>query len=86
MSALTSLFNFLYVYLRFFVSLIFGGLFDCRHFLLAEQREIASQIVYQVSDGHYLNGIYLPGSPIVALILGIFVVGGIIGLIHRLMK
>lgn len=86
MSSLTSIFNFLYVYLRATICFIFGGLFDVRHFHNVEQISIARDIVITGSNGALENGLIFDGEPILALVVGIFAVGAIIGLVRRLIR
>ena len=87
MSALTSIFNFLYVYLRCLLCFFTSSLFDVRHFNVPEQKEIARQMIITASNGSLQNGIEFDFSaPILFLIVGIFAVGSIIGLIRRLTR
>ena len=86
MSALTSIFNFLYVYLRAIFCFVTGTLFDIRYFPVAEQKEIARQIIIIGSNGQLQEGLQFFPRPILLLIFGIFVVGAFIGLTRRLMR
>lgn len=86
MSALTTIFNFLYVYLRCFACYIFGGRLDVNYFSNLEQIEFVRNIIKTASGGIYENGLSFPGQPILLLVLGIFALGSIIGLVRRLMK
>lgn len=86
MSALTSIFNFLYVYLRAIVCYIFGNLFSANSFTDSEQIEIARSIVRSATNGQFENGLHFSGEPILLLIFGIFALGSIIGLVRRLIR
>ena len=86
MSALTSIFNFLYVYFCFFVKLSFGGHFSSFSFTVAEQQQYARQLVFNISNGLVQNAVNLSGEPLVILIIGVFTLGAIIGLVRRLMR
>lgn len=82
MSALTSIINFLYVYVRIFFTFIFGGRVYLSSFS-GESYDIA-KIIF---DTLGLKKVYLSyGEPILILIVAIFTVGALIGLVHRLMK
>lgn len=84
MTALTTMFSFLYVYLRYLVVLLFGGKFYASSFT-GEAYDIALTILegYGISANEF---VYSPGIPIVALFIGIFVFGSVIGLARRLIR
>lgn len=86
MTALTTMFNFFVVYINYFVSMIFGGRFLVDEFSNIEQQELARQIVIEASNGAFSNGLIFSGVPILALFLGVFVIGAIIGLARRLIR
>lgn len=86
MSALTSIFNFLYVYLRVFSCFILGGSIDSRTFF-GEQKLIFDSICESIYGSSVVNPIlYFDGQPILILILCVFALGSIIGLVRRLMR
>lgn len=86
MSALTSIFNFLYVYIRALFCYVTGSLFDVHYFVSDEQINIARQIILTATNGQFQNGFHYPPNPLLLIVLGVFVVGSIIGLIRRLMR
>lgn len=83
MTALTTMFNFIIVYVRYLVCLIFGGSLYLSSFS-GEQYEIAKGIFN--SYGATATVIVGDGIPLLALFLGVFVIGAIIGLAHRLIR
>lgn len=86
MTALTTMFNFIIVYVRYFVCSIVGGWFQVSDFSNDEQRVMARQIILQLTDGLYNNGIMFSSKPILILIIGVIVIGAIIGLARRLIR
>ena len=86
MSALTSIFNFLYVYFRATICFIFGGWFDVAHFTNPEQKEIVHFMIRYATNGQFENGMHFVGQPILILVLGVFALGSIIGLVRRLIR
>lgn len=86
MSALTSIFNFLYVFIRAMFTFIIGGWFDVRNFSVVEQQNIARQIIIEATNGQFENGTVFPGEPILLLVIGVFAIGSIIALVRRLIK
>lgn len=82
MTALTTMFNFLRVYISFFCCMIFGGDFTLSDFS-GESLEIASAISETLNLG---LSVYMPGSPILQLFIAVFVIGAIIGLARRLIR
>ena len=86
MTSLTSIFNFLYVYLRVLACYIFGGRVDVNFFSNLEQIEIVRNIIRIASNGQFENGFSFPGQPILLLVLGVFALGSIIGLVRRLIR
>lgn len=82
MTALTTMFTFIYVYINYFVTIIFGGRFAWKDFS-GEAAVIAKNIV-NFFGAEYSIG--YPGNPLLFLFLGIFVFGAIIGLVRRLIR
>lgn len=82
MTALTTMFNFLIVYLRYFVVLIVGGKIYLADFS-GEQYEIA-KVIFEAYGAS--SSISSPGYPILVLFIGIIVIGAIIGLARRLIR
>lgn len=89
MSALTSIFNFLYVYLRCIIAYIMGNKIYSSDFS-GECLEIMTNIVRSVQPNLTENWTYITlnrgGEPILMVVIGVFAVGSIIGLVRRLMK
>lgn len=83
MSALTTIFNFLYVYLRFIFAYIVGGQIRANQFTSVESQEIAQGIINSLGLSH---GVTFSGEPILMLVIGVFALGSVIGLAHRLIK
>lgn len=83
MAGLTSVFNFLIVYVNVFVTFIFGGVFSSNEFTVTEQREIANGILSSLTVN---SSIEFEGQPILMIIIGVFVLGSIISLVRRLIK
>lgn len=83
MSALTSIFNFLYVYLRIIVAYVFGTKIYVDSFPMGESREIFRAIINEFGFGNY---VYFEPQPLLILIVGVVSLGAIIGLVRRLMK
>lgn len=82
MSALTTIFNFLYVYIRLFFAVIFGGKVYLSSFS-GDSYYIAKSIFDTFGASSQL---VFRGYPIFMLIICIFAVGAIIGLARRLMR
>lgn len=82
MTALATTFTFIYVYIRYLCVLIFGGSLYLSSFS-GEAYSIAKGIFDTFG---YAECIVSPGIPILALFIGIIVVGAIIGLAHRLIR
>lgn len=82
MTALTTMFNFLRVYISFFCCMIFGGDFTLSDFS-GESYEIASAISKALGFG---LSVHMPGSPIMQLFIAIIVIVAIIGLARRLIR
>lgn len=85
MSALTSIFNFLYVYLRFVIGYVTGSKIYLSSFN-EEQLSIARNILDSLGFTNIVNVFSFNGEPILMLIVGVFAVGSIIGLVRRLMR
>lgn len=87
MSALTTVFNFLYVYLRVFFNYIVGGGLDSTDFS-SEQVPIVISIYECITGQNPGLSFYMEfeGEPVLMLIIGIFALGSIIGLARRLIK
>lgn len=81
MTALTTMFTFIYVYLRFFIHVLIGGRVSLNSFS-GEAYDIA-KIVFDFfgtdSVSFRINYVFL-------IIFGIFVFGSIIGLVRRLTR
>lgn len=84
MSALTTVFNYLYVYLVALANFIFGGYFELKSFS-GERLEVAQEFMAAIGCADY-GQIQFPPRPILMLIVGIFAVGSIIGLVRRLVR
>lgn len=88
MSALTTIFNYLYVYLRVFVAFIFGGTLRHDDFPGVYRQPfydfLRSLGVSEINFERFV--IIFESRPILILIVGIFAVGSIIGLVRRLMR
>lgn len=86
MSALTSIFNFLYVYLRVFSCFIFGGSIYSTTFF-GEQKLIFDSICESIYGSSLINPVlHFESQPILILVLCVFALGSIIGLVRRLMR
>lgn len=83
MSALTSIFNFLYVYVRLIFAYIFGSTVSLASFQ-GEQREIVRSIFNALNVPS--ETIVFSVQPTLILIIAIFALGALIGLVHRLMR
>lgn len=86
MTALVSMFNFLIVFIRYFVFCVVGGRFSVEDFLNPEQQELARNIIIQITNGAFEKNIYDSGEPLLILFIGIIVIGSIIGLAKRLIR
>lgn len=84
MTALTTMFSFLYVHLRYLVILMFGGEFYASSFS-GEAYEIALTILESYGKSAS-DCVFSPGYPILVLFIGIFVLGSVIGLARRLIR
>lgn len=82
MTALTTMFNFLIVYVRYFCCIIFGGTFSKTHFS-GEAYGIAEDLLISLG---FNVGVNFDGIPILTLFIGIIVIGAIIGLARRLIR
>lgn len=82
MTALTTMFNFIIVYVRYFSVIVFGGSLYLNSFS-GEQYLIAKNIFDYYDIGSVL--IY-ENNPLIVLFVGVFVIGAIIGLARRLIR
>lgn len=85
MTALTTMFNFIIVYMRLICCCVFGGDFNYTHFT-GERAELAKHIIFTHLGTEQFPGFILPGVPILQLFIAIIVVGAIIGLARRLIR
>lgn len=95
MSALTTIFNHLYVYLYCLIKIIFGGECLLRDFANPEQKLILQSMgesLYNFYPDYVeftetgIMKIVFETQPILILIVGVFTVGSIIGLTRRLFR
>ena len=95
MSALTTIFNHLYVYLYCMLNFIFGGEVLLKEIANPTQREIllnCGEVFYKyypdlVSlDSNGLMAVNFEAQPILILIVGVFALGSIIALVRRLVR
>lgn len=82
MTALSSIFTFLYVYFRYLIILMFGGTFRIADFS-GEAATFAQTIIESYG---FHTAIGSDGIPILLLVVGIFVIGAIIRLVRRLVR
>ncbi len=82
MTALTTMFNFIVVYVQYFCTIIFGGRLYLSSFS-GEQYEIAKNMFDALG---VTKVIYVTTHPILLLFIGIIVIGAIIGLARRLIR
>ena len=86
MSALTTMFNFVVVYVRYFCCIVLGGYFSVSDFVSSEQKELAKDILFQLTGDSSFLQLQFPSSPLLILFVSVFVAGAVIGLLRRLIR